>query len=136
MQLVRSSEGKPEQGLACFTLYVLALKGQMLSDNSLSTSVRLVDCLLDDTRVGREGKITRLMESKALLPSDLPQTLLSPTSEASKRTMLDVTVRMKPNDMFGKIDVNELSVTSKCTLACILTYTYVFQWMFAYSALT
>lgn len=101
LQLEKAPVERPEQGLACFTLYVLALKGQMLSDNSLSTSVRLVDCLLDDTRVGREGKITRLMESKALLPSDMPQTLLSPTSEAANRTMLDVTVRMKPNDMFG-----------------------------------
>ncbi|KAJ1520910.1 hypothetical protein ONE63_003990 [Megalurothrips usitatus] len=96
---------KSEQGLARFTLYVLALKGQMLSDNSLSTSVRLVDCLLDDTRIGREGKITRLMESKALLPSDVPASMLSPTSEAAKRTMLDVTVRMKPNDMFVDVRI-------------------------------
>lgn len=103
--LEKTAVQRPEQGLACFTLYVLALKGQMLSDNSLSTSVRLVDCLLDDTRVGREGKITRLMESKALLPSDLPQTLLSPTSEAANRTMLDVTVRMKPNDMFVDVRI-------------------------------
>ncbi|KAK3913373.1 Vacuolar protein sorting-associated protein 13 [Frankliniella fusca] len=96
---------KPEQGLACFTLYVLALKGQMLSDNSLSTSVRLVDCLLDDTRVGREGKLTRLMESKAHLPTDVSQGMLSPTTEAATRTMLDVTVRMKPNDMFVDVRI-------------------------------
>lgn len=48
-----------ESNLARFCLALLSVKGRMLSDDSIQTSVLLVDCTLDDTRPGRGAKITR-----------------------------------------------------------------------------
>lgn len=75
-------------GLARFTLYVLSLKGSLLSDGSLTTSLLLLDCLLDDTRATQAGKIRRYMERK---PDD-----------ANKRSMVDITFQQKLNSSFGE----------------------------------
>lgn len=45
--------------LARFCMALLSVKGRMLSDGSMQTSVLLVDCTLDDTRPGRGSKMTR-----------------------------------------------------------------------------
>jgi len=73
-------------GLARFTLYVLSIKGSMLSDGTLSTSVLLLDCLLDDTRTKQSGKICRYMERKS--------------DEKNNRSMVDITFQLKDNAMF------------------------------------
>ncbi|ERL94107.1 hypothetical protein D910_11389 [Dendroctonus ponderosae] len=54
---------KADNHLARFSLEGLAVKGRILSDQSIVASVLLVNCLLDDMRKGREGKLNRLIES-------------------------------------------------------------------------
>nr|CAD7454577.1 unnamed protein product [Timema tahoe] len=97
-----SPQRHPEQGLARFNLHVLSLKGRMLSDGSLSTSILLVDCLLDDMRLNKNIQITRLMERK----EDVGEIRESPakgdkcTGETHYRSMVDITYQQKGDDMF------------------------------------
>lgn len=87
----------PSEGLACFGLYYLSLNGQQLIDGSLSTSLVLCDVNLDDTRPNREGKITRFMERRE---RDEDESVKDTT-----RSMIDITFRMKENDMFADVKV-------------------------------
>lgn len=69
----------------------------------MSTAIVLCDVHLDDTRPHREGKITRFMERRergvcANIMEAGPSTAVEDT-----RSMIDVTFRMKDNDMFGKL---------------------------------
>jgi vacuolar protein sorting-associated protein 13A/C len=75
----------------------------------MSTAIVLSDVHLDDTRPNREGKITRFMErrDKSSGSSNEPS-----TSAESARSMIDVTLRMKENDMFGEILQNPFSPSS------------------------
>lgn len=69
----------------------------------MSTSIVLCDVHLDDTRPNREGKITRFMERREK-GSSMNLTEPGPSSYAGDtRSMIDVTFRMKENDMFGKL---------------------------------
>ena len=77
----------------------MSLNGQQLADGSLSTSLVLCDVNLDDTRPNREGKITRFMERRER-NGDEPS-----TSFDSTRSMIDVTFRMKENEMFADVKV-------------------------------
>lgn len=87
------------EGLACFSLNYLSLNGQTFADGAMNVAVVLSDVNLDDCRPGREGKITRFMERK--------------DKDVSKiRSMIDITIRMKPNDMFGKIYIVSLIETN------------------------
>lgn len=68
----------------------------------MSTAIVLCDVHLDDTRPNREGKITRFMERREKGSKiDLDQAATSNALESLK-SMIDVTFRMKANDMFGK----------------------------------
>ena len=79
--------------MAMFTLYVIAVKGSMLSDGSLHTSLLLLDCMLDDTRVSQSNKINRYMERKKD-KSDI---------EGERKNMIDVTYQQKEDSMFSMI---------------------------------
>lgn len=97
-----SPQRMPENGLARFTLYVLSLKGSMLSDSSLSTSLLLLDCLLDDTRSSQANKINRYMERK---PDEAPRaaspsTISAAVQAPNKRSMIDITYQQKNNTNF------------------------------------
>ncbi|KAF5289221.1 hypothetical protein FQR65_LT00109 [Abscondita terminalis] len=102
-----SPEHEPKDALARFSLEVLSVKGRILSDNSIACSVLLVNCLMDDLRKGREGKLTRLMERKI----DLEQPSVSTSTESleSRKSMIDVTLQLKDNDTF--VDVRVFSFT-------------------------
>jgi vacuolar protein sorting-associated protein 13A/C len=101
----------PNEGLARFGLYYLSLNGQNLVDGSMSTSIVLCDVNLDDTRPNREGKISRFMErreSKTAVNLDVPGTSASAIAQERKdeeRSMIDVTFRMKENEMFADVKV-------------------------------
>lgn len=86
------------EGLACFSLNYLSLNGQILADGSINLALVLCDVNLDDCRPGREGKITRFMERKERNAAGTKSSDLS-----EQRSMIDITLRMKGNDMFGKI---------------------------------
>lgn len=90
--------------LARFCLALLSVKGRMFSDNSMHTSVLLVDCTLDDTRPGRGAKITRYLErrrERGDAKSD-QQADDSALMEANDkiRSMIDITYTMKNSDIF------------------------------------
>lgn len=92
----------PNEGLARFGLYYLSLNGQNLADGSMSTALVLCDVHLDDTRPGREGKITRFMERRE---QDASTTNLNESVAQGvipTRSMIDVTFRMKNTDIFGE----------------------------------
>lgn len=88
--------------MARFGLYYLSLNGQNLADGSMSTALVLCDVHLDDTRPGREGKITRFMERREqdLNSSNLNESVAQ--GEIPTRSMIDVTFRMKNTDIFGE----------------------------------
>jgi vacuolar protein sorting-associated protein 13A/C len=81
----------PNAGLATFGLECFSLNGQNLVDGSISTSIVLRDMILDDKRPDRENKITRFIEQKV---------------KDSSQPMVDVTFRMKENDIFGNLNIN------------------------------
>lgn len=89
----------PTNGLATFSLDILSLKGSIFSDGSIVTSLLLVDCLLDDTRAGREGKLTRMMERKE------DDELAVLTSNETLRSMFDLTFQQKNDEMFIDIRI-------------------------------
>lgn len=70
----------------------------------MSTSIVLCDVNLDDTRPNREGKITRFMERRERDASVL-EAGPSTSSNNEMRSMIDVTFRMKENDMFADVKV-------------------------------
>ncbi|XP_059046157.1 intermembrane lipid transfer protein Vps13 isoform X1 [Achroia grisella] len=90
--------------LARFCLALLSVKGRMFSDNSMHTSVLLVDCTLDDTRPGRGAKITRYLERRRDRgdTNTTQQADDSVLMEANDkiRSMIDITYTMKNSDIF------------------------------------
>ncbi|KAJ8727553.1 hypothetical protein PYW07_001672 [Mythimna separata] len=89
--------------LARLCLALLSVKGRMLSDNSMQTSVLLVDCTLDDTRPGRGTKMTRYLERRSRSKSEQNETAAAEDSQAPDekiRSMIDITYSMKNNDTF------------------------------------
>ncbi|KAF2903862.1 hypothetical protein ILUMI_02321 [Ignelater luminosus] len=96
----------PKNALVRFQLEVLSIKGRILSDNSIVTSVLLVNCLMDDMRKGREKKLTRLIERKHdSFDVDVPADSASSESVAPVRSMIDITFQLKDNDMFADVRV-------------------------------
>lgn len=75
----------------------------------MSTSIVLCDVNLDDTRPNREGKISRLMERReSEIAVNQPSTSASAILEEKKeeeKSMIDVTFRMKENEMFADVKV-------------------------------
>ncbi|KAJ4449971.1 hypothetical protein ANN_01378 [Periplaneta americana] len=96
----------PENGLGRFSLHILSLKGRILSDSSIITSILLVDCLLDDTRFNSDSKIKRLMERKSEAPSNA-----SPAVEAPFRSMIDLTYQQKGSEMFVDLRIYGFTLT-------------------------
>ncbi|XP_049842368.1 LOW QUALITY PROTEIN: intermembrane lipid transfer protein Vps13-like [Schistocerca gregaria] len=98
-------------GLARFTLHVLSLKGHIRSDGCIAVSALLVDCMLDDTRFGREKALTRLMQRKrGTAPEASPVKSGSPArgtppTEGAFRSMLDLTYQQKDGDSFVDVRV-------------------------------
>lgn len=86
----------PNEGLATFGLYYISLKGQKIVDNCLTTSIILCDVHLDDTRSNRQNKITKFMHRR-----DHPNT----SSDDPVRSMIDVTLNIKENDMFADVKI-------------------------------
>ncbi|KAH9640442.1 hypothetical protein HF086_018108 [Spodoptera exigua] len=86
--------------LARFCMALLSVKGRMLSDGSMQTSVLLVDCTLDDTRPGRETKMTRYLERRRSHKADSTGNDSAMESPDKIRSMIDVTYTMKNNDTF------------------------------------
>lgn len=99
---------------------VLSIKGRILSDNSIVTSVLLVNCLMDDMRKGRENKLTRLIERKHdSFDVDVPAHSTSSESVGPIRSMVDITFQLKDNDMFG--------IFSKSICIWISNYFFVYS---------
>uniref|UniRef100_A0A182FL84 Vacuolar protein sorting-associated protein 13 n=1 Tax=Anopheles albimanus TaxID=7167 RepID=A0A182FL84_ANOAL len=105
----------PGQGLAVFEIYYLSLRGKKLTDDSLNTTIILCDIRLDDIRPNRENKLTRLMERRTNEISedtmnekmvDLP----AYTSMGSYRSMINITLSMKKNDVFADILVSSFTL--------------------------
>lgn len=88
---------KEQEGLAKFSLEGLSIKGRMLSDNSMVVSLLLVNCLLDDTRKGREDKLNRLIERSGLSQDS------SADAKCMRRSMIDVTFQQSQSDAFGEL---------------------------------
>lgn len=93
-----------EVGLARFSLLLLSVKGKMLSNNCLQTSLLLVDCLLDDTRPNRKSKITRFMQRKTETGVDNISNA-STDSPEKLRSMIDITFSQQQADTFLDVRV-------------------------------
>ncbi|KAG8245006.1 hypothetical protein J6590_012373 [Homalodisca vitripennis] len=95
-ETVSFSSNTATNGLARFTLQVLSVKTRMMSDDSLTVSALLLDCLLDDTRPSQEGKICRYMERKP----DHVSAQQHRSSGSNTRWMLDITFQQSPSTIF------------------------------------
>lgn len=88
-------------GLAKFNMNILSVKGRILSDTTIVTSVVLVDCVLDDIRPKRSANaITRMLKRRTSYKGDKKAT---PGPEGPSKSMIDITYQQKGNDMFGKL---------------------------------
>ncbi|KAL1509353.1 hypothetical protein ABEB36_004107 [Hypothenemus hampei] len=99
---------KADNHLATFSLKGLAVKGRILSDQSIVASVLLINCLLDDVRKEREGKLNRLIERSVTEDSARAVTSTDITNP-SARGMIDITFQQTGNDMF--VDIRIFSFT-------------------------
>ncbi|XP_015584675.1 vacuolar protein sorting-associated protein 13 isoform X2 [Cephus cinctus] len=97
----------PENGLAKFSLSHFALKGRMFADGLLATSILLMNCTWDDTRQNRQGSLMTIME-RITEPS--AENLSSEDEAPSGRSMVDVTIRKGPNDIFVDVRVFSFSI--------------------------
>ncbi|XP_049694728.2 intermembrane lipid transfer protein Vps13 isoform X2 [Helicoverpa armigera] len=86
--------------LARFCMTLLSVKGRMLSDHSMQTSLLLVDCTLDDTRPGRGTKVTRYLERRRITKSERQEAEAASDLHDKIRSMIDVTYTMKNSDTF------------------------------------
>lgn len=76
------------------------MKGRILTDNLIITSILLVNCIIEDNRKGREGKLNRLMERK----SDSEERFdLNESTESIQnvKSMIDLVYQQKGHDTFG-----------------------------------
>ncbi|XP_063619785.1 intermembrane lipid transfer protein Vps13 [Cydia splendana] len=93
--------------LARFCLALFSVKGRMFSDNSINTSLLLVDCTLDDTRPDRGAKLTRYLERRResgdMMPDDTNEPLMVAPDKI--RSMIDITYTMKNQDTYIDIRV-------------------------------
>ncbi|KAJ8665252.1 hypothetical protein QAD02_006914 [Eretmocerus hayati] len=100
----------PQNSLAKFGLTYLAVKGRMFADGLLATSILLMNCTLDDTRHSRKSSsLRRIMQRTSELPS-LENLSLDDTDSKPVRSMLDVTVKQTPKDMFVDVRVFSFSI--------------------------
>lgn len=83
----------PEKGLAKFGLTQFSVKGRMFADGLLTTNILLMNCTLDDTRQSRQGSLVRIMERTTEFENEADSKPI--------RSMIDVTLRKGPTDMFG-----------------------------------
>lgn len=104
-----SSTHDPADHLARFSIEGLSLKGRILTDQSLVTSVLLVNCILDDMRKGREDKLNRLIGRTQQLDTSVGKSE-SVDSKSPIRSMIDVTFQQKDNDMFGEFPVQSIYI--------------------------
>lgn len=74
----------------------------MLSDDSMTVSLLLVNCYLDDKRIGREDKLNRLIERSIGASGATDVGEESTDSVGARRSMIDVTFQQTHNYMFGK----------------------------------
>lgn len=80
-----------------FSLEGLSIKGGILTNNTINTSVLLVDCLLDDIRPGKRDKINRLFSRKVFGETECLSRTVSPFAF---KTMVDITFKQKDNDLY------------------------------------
>ncbi|XP_039291061.1 vacuolar protein sorting-associated protein 13 [Nilaparvata lugens] len=102
------------QSLARMTLHLLSVKGQMLSDGTIVSSVLMLNLLLDDTRASRATKINRYMErvtqdadsnesesSESKVESDFPDPEGSQSlTPSNRRAMVDATIKLKDGNLY------------------------------------
>ncbi|XP_011630655.2 LOW QUALITY PROTEIN: vacuolar protein sorting-associated protein 13 [Pogonomyrmex barbatus] len=104
----------PENGLARFSLTHFAVKGRVFADGLLATSILLMNCTLDDMRQSRQGSLVRIMERTSSVPlsgsSAGENHLDKEHAKYNARSMLDVTVRQSPNDIFADVKVFSFSI--------------------------
>ncbi|KAK7070440.1 hypothetical protein SK128_013370 [Halocaridina rubra] len=80
------------RSLAEFSLQVVTVKGQMMSDGSLGANLVLFDCILHDTRPGREKYITRMMERKKQNGSNMGMIDLTYKQGSTNDTFVDLRI--------------------------------------------
>uniref|UniRef100_A0A2M4CVW7 Putative vacuolar protein n=1 Tax=Anopheles darlingi TaxID=43151 RepID=A0A2M4CVW7_ANODA len=105
----------PGQGLAVFEIYYLSLYGRKLTDDSLNTTIILCDIRLDDIRPNRENMLTRLMERRTNETSENTENqkqfdMAAYSSMGSHRSMINITLIMKKNDVFADILVSSFTL--------------------------
>lgn len=114
------------QHLGRFALEGLSIKSRILSDQSISASVLLLDVRLDDKRPGREGKLNRLIQRS--FEGAFDRSDQDPQSSSYKevaKSMVDVTYQQSGNDMFA--DVRIFSFTLILCLDYLMKIADVFK---------
>ncbi|CAG9865247.1 unnamed protein product [Phyllotreta striolata] len=108
--LVRSDESK----FAKFELEGLSVKGKMLTDNSMVTSVLFLKCTMDDIRPNRNNTLNRIIDK-------------SPEKHGNAReskSMIDVTYQQRNDDAF--VDVRIFSFTIVVSMEYLMKFSDYF----------
>ncbi|GJQ73818.1 hypothetical protein Trydic_g18756, partial [Trypoxylus dichotomus] len=90
-------------GLAMLSLEGFSVKGRILTDSTINTSVLLVDCLLDDVRPGKQDKLNRLFSRKVYGEYECIGRNVSPFAF---RTMIDITFKQKDKDLYLDVRIS------------------------------
>ncbi|KAI4459978.1 vacuolar protein sorting-associated protein vps13 [Holotrichia oblita] len=94
-------------GLARLSLEGFSVKGRILSDNTMNTSVLLVDILLDDIRPGKEHRINRLFSRKVF---GYTECLARTVTPFAFKTMVDVTYKKKNDDTYLDVRISSFDL--------------------------
>ncbi|XP_044259687.1 vacuolar protein sorting-associated protein 13 isoform X2 [Tribolium madens] len=91
--------------LGRFSLEGISVKVRMLTDGSMIASFLLLNCLLDDMRLGREGKLNRLIQRSHQFGEAQSVSSVSLSETAASKSMIDIVVQMKDKDIFTDVRV-------------------------------
>ncbi|XP_046391664.1 vacuolar protein sorting-associated protein 13 [Ischnura elegans] len=84
-----------DNGLATLELGVMSLRGCLFSDSSASLSLRLMHCMMEDSRRER-GAIVRLLSAGASFQR---------AADKGPKGVIDITVRKQSDDMFADVRI-------------------------------
>ncbi|XP_057669487.1 intermembrane lipid transfer protein Vps13 isoform X2 [Diorhabda carinulata] len=114
ISLYHNADKVETEGLFCvdknhqfakFSLEGLSLKGRILTDGSLVTSILLMNCLMDDKRPGREDKLNRMIDR-----SSKNESYEFVDASSAPKSMIDVTFQQKDNAMFADVRVFSFNI--------------------------
>ncbi|TDG48268.1 hypothetical protein AWZ03_005223 [Drosophila navojoa] len=99
------------EGLACFGIYYLSVKGTKLNNGTFSVSVVLCNIQLDDTRSSNKSKIRQYLSCKNWdAEKSKKNKILETCQKEVWNYMVDITAIIKEDDVFAEVRVRSFDL--------------------------